>query len=145
MGKLVYAVAADGSEWSDRAAERAINLAKITGASVMFITVIPYSGFTPINAMELDHIPEMRKEQEASAKDDILAPLKERYGDSGVEVTTEFHWGHPVEVIRDRIKAEKVNMIFVGRRGRSRLADLVLGSVANNLAHTVGVPIVLVP
>jgi len=145
MSKLSYLVAVDGSEWSERGTEYAITLAKQTNANVRLVTVIPYSGFTPINAMELDHIPEMRKEQEASAKNDILAPLMERFGDSGVEVTTEFHWGHPVEVIRGRIKSEKANMIFVGRRGRSRLADLVLGSVANNLAHTVGVPIVLVP
>ncbi|MEX0300669.1 MAG: universal stress protein, partial [Kordiimonas sp.] len=42
-------------------------------------------------------------------------------------------------------KETKANLIFVGRRGRSRIADLVLGSVANSLAHTVGKPIVLVP
>jgi nucleotide-binding universal stress UspA family protein len=36
-------------------------------------------------------------------------------------------------------------MLFVGRQGRSQIVDLLLGSVANKLAHHVGIPIVLVP
>jgi nucleotide-binding universal stress UspA family protein len=145
MKKPIYIVALDGSEWSDRAAEWAVKLAKQTGASVKFITVISYSGFQFVNAMEYDYIPEMRKEQEREAKDDILAPVIAKYNDSGVPIVGEYYWGHPVEVIREQIKKEKADMFFAGRRGRSRISDLVLGSVSNSLAHTVGIPIVLVP
>ena len=45
----------------------------------------------------------------------------------------------------ERQKKKKASMVVVGRRGRSSIADLVLGSVANSLAHTLGVPVVLVP
>lgn len=34
------------------------------------------------------------------------------------------------------------NMLFIGR---SRVMDMLLGRVANKLAHRVGLPIVLVP
>ena len=143
--RQLYLVAIDGSEWGTRAAECAVRLAKQTGASVRLITVIPWSGYTPMTLDEVAHRPIEKQEEENFARDSILNPILEKHGDSGVDISCEFSWGHPVELIRKVAKKEKATMIFVGRRGRSRLADLVLGSVANSLAHTAGVPIVLVP
>ena len=134
MGDLTYLVAVDGSEYGNRAAERAINLAKKTGAEVCFITVIT------MNAPTLDGEAVEKIEQ-----DNVLHPLVKRYEKSGVTIKTELHWGDPAKTIHNCAKKNHANMVFVGRRGRSRLADLVLGSVANALAHSVGVPIVLVP
>ena len=94
---------------------------------------------------EMAHRPVEKHEEENTARGSVLAPLLERHGNSGVDVSSEFSWGHPVDLIRDAAKKDKAAMVFVGRRGRSRVADLVLGSVANSLAHTLGVPIVLVP
>lgn len=145
MPKQVYLVALDGSEWGERAAMRAVNLAQQTDAKVVLLTVIPWSGFTPMTLEEIAQRPLEKKEEEAAARDKILKPVADKYADTGVEIETVFNWGHPVEQIHAYAKANKIQMIFVGRRGRSRIADLVLGSVANSLAHTVGVPIVLVP
>lgn len=141
----LYIVAVDGSEWASRAADQAIRQAEKTGAEVKLVTVIPWSGYQPLTLDEMAHRPVEKKEEEQTAKDTILGPILEKHKDSDVNITTEFHWGHPVKVIQDRAKAEKANYVFVGRRGRSRIADLVLGSVANSLAHSLGVPIVLVP
>lgn len=145
MGKLVYLVAVDGSEWSDRAAERAIDLAKKTTAEVLFVTAAQWSKYQPLYVAEISPVPQDTAEQEAKERSEILEPLLARYADSGVNIRGEFFWGHPVEILQKQIKKEQANMIFVGRRGRSRIADLVLGSVANSLAHTVGIPLVLVP
>ena len=145
MSKHLYLVAVDGSEWSERATERAVNLAKQTGAQVRLITVIPWSGFQPMTLDEMAHRPLEKTDEEKHARADILGSLLERFADSGVKLSGEFFWGHPVDVIQKHAKKEHANMIFVGRRGRSRIADLVLGSVANSLAHCAGVPIVLVP
>ena len=145
MSKQTYLVALDGSEWGERAADRAITLAKQTGASVSLLTVIPWSGFTPMTMEEIAQRPLDKKEEEATAQEKILKPVLDKHAESGVSLTSVLTWGHPVEEVHKYAKKEKVHMIFVGRRGRSRIADLVLGSVANSLAHTVGVPIVLVP
>jgi len=146
MGKpQLYLVAVDGSEWGERAAQKAVALAKQTGAEVRFVTVIPWSGIQPISIEEITARPLEKAGEEARARAEILDPIVAANKDSGVNITTEFHWGHPVDVLRARIKEEKAAMIFVGRRGRSRVADLLLGSVANSLAHTAGIPIVLVP
>ena len=145
MSKQLYIVAVDGSEWGERAAERAVHLAEQTGARVRLLSVIPWSGFQPMTLDEMAHRPLEKKEEEKTAHDEILQPLVDKYKDSGVDIEGEFYWGHPVEVIRKKIQEEHAHMVFAGRRGRSRIADLVLGSVANSLAHTVGIPIVLVP
>jgi len=141
----LYLVAVDGSEWGNRAADNAVRLAAQTGAKVQLITVIPWSGFQPMTLDEMAHRPVEKHEEENIARASILTPILKKYADSGVDISSEFHWGHPVQMVHDIAKKEKATMIFVGRRGRSRIADLVLGSVANSLAHTVGVPIVLVP
>lgn len=141
----LYLVAVDGSEWGNRAAGHAVRLAKQTGAKVRFITAIPWSGYMPMTLDEMAHRPVEKLEEEKTATEKVLAPLMKEHGDSGVDISSEFSWGHPVDLIRDAAKKEKAAMVFVGRRGRSRIADLVLGSVANSLAHTLGVPIVLVP
>lgn len=141
----LYLVAVDGSEWGERAANRAVRLAHETGASVHFISVIPWSGFQPISMEELMNRPLIKEEEESHAHETIVGPLMEKHADSGVALEMSLHWGSPVEKIHAAAKTEKAEMVFVGRRGRSRIADLLLGSVANGLAHSLGVPIVLVP
>ncbi len=145
MSKQTYIVAVDGSEWGSRAADFAVKQAKIAGASVVFITVIPWSGFTPMTMDEIAHRPIDKQLEEDAADAGVLTPLMEKHGNSGVPITKELHWGDPRDVIAERIKALHAVQVFAGRRGRSRLSDLILGSVANSLAHYVGIPITLVP
>ncbi len=145
MSKKVYLVGVDGSEWSDRATERAVNLAADTGAEVHLIHGIDWSAYQPMPISEIATRPADKKEEARQAEEFILKPLLEKYADKGVNIQSEFDWGHPVEIISAAIKDQKANMVFMGRRGRSRIADMLLGSVANRIAHRVGVPIVLVP
>lgn len=145
MTKMIYLVAVDGSEWSDRAAERAISIAQKTDAEVHFISVLQWSKYKPLYVAEFSPPPQDTSEQEAAERKDLLDPLEEKYADSGVKIKSHLYWGHPAEVIKEQAKKSHANMIFVGRRGRSKVADLLLGSVANSLSHTAGVPIVLVP
>ncbi len=141
----LYLVAVDGSEWGNRAADHAISMAKQTGAKVRLITVIPWSGYQPLTVEEIVNRPLEKEQEEKRAREDILDPVVDKHKDSGVAISSEFFWGHPVDVVRKQAKEEKATQVFIGRRGRSRVADLILGSVANSLAHSLGVPIVLVP
>lgn len=145
MVQFVYLVAVDGSEWSDRAAARAVTLAESTGAEICFATVIPRPDTVPYTHELIPLTPEEEKSGEEFARTNILDPLQERFSETDAKVTYELFWGHPAKVLHEQAKAKHVNMIFVGRRGRSRVSDLLLGSVANSLAHTAGVPVVLVP
>jgi len=145
MAKVEYLVAVDGSEWSDRAAGWAISLAQQTGAEVCFVTALEEFKHQPLYVTMLSAPPKDLSAVEQQMRKDILAPLEEKYADSGVATSSEILSGHPSEVIKNLAKKRRPKMIVAGRRGRSKVADLVLGSVANSLAHTASVPGVLVP
>jgi len=145
MKKLLYLVAVDGSEWSQRAVERAVQLAMQTNASVTLLTVKDWSYLQPMILEGVAPRVIDQAAEEQNTRDNVLAPLIEKYSHLDVEMSAELLWGDPSVVIREQIKALHANMLFVGRQGRSRLADILLGSVANKLAHQAGIPIVLVP
>lgn len=145
MTKPLYLVAVDGSEWGSRAAERAIHLAQKSHAKVKLLTVMELGSLQPwvvegVTAEILD-----KETEESNTIDTVLTPLIEKYSDLNVPITTQLIWGDPVTVIHEQVKEMHANMLFIGRQGRSRFTDILLGSVANKLAHRVGVPIVLVP
>ena len=146
MKNHLYIVGIDGSDWSERAAERAVNLAESTGAKVKLLYVMnDLSGVQPVGIGAIA-VPVIDKDQEEkNVIDHVLTPLVAKLASSDVDVDSEFIWGDPAEIIQKQVKDGHANMLFVGRRGRSRFADILLGSVANKLAHSIGVPIVLVP
>ena len=145
MSTLNYIVGIDGSEWSERAVERAVNLAKSTNAQVRLVYVLDYSSLSPFTVEAIVPPTPNQEQTELEVKKQTLEPLLNRFADSGVEVIAECVWGEPVATIHEQIKEHSTNMLFLGRRGRSRIANLILGSVANKLAHYTGVPVVLVP
>tara|TARA_R110001583_G_scaffold9233_1_gene43903 strand:+ start:381 stop:818 length:438 start_codon:yes stop_codon:yes gene_type:complete len=145
MTRPLYLVAVDGSEFGERAAERAINLAEQIGAKVKLITVMDWSY---LQTQVIDGVAPPLLDpttQEDNVTNRVLTPLVTKYHNSTVDITTELVWGVPVEVILEQVKKSHANLLFVGRHGRSRIVDILLGSVANQLAHRVGIPIILVP
>lgn len=145
MHKLLYLVGVDGSEWSNRAVERAVRLAQKTGASVKLVYVITWQEFQPMMIEGVAPPPLDKKQIEGDVNKKILQPSIDKFKAEKVDLSSEYIWGEPVDVLLQQVNDYHVNMLFVGRRGRSRFADILLGSVANKLAHCIGVPIVLVP
>lgn len=145
MSKSLYLVAVDGSEWAERAAQRAIKLASETGARVKLLNIIDALSVEPL-IVEGHVLSGLIKDNENERVDrELFQPLLLRGQELGVEIEGESLWGDAVDLILSKVKQERANMLFVGRRGRSVFADMLLGSVANKLAHQAGVPIVLVP
>lgn len=145
MHKHLYLVGVDGSEWSERAVKRAVLLAKQTDANVHIVHVITWQEFQPV-MVEGIAPPMLDKTQiENDVNQRIIQPLIDKNKSESVLLTGEYLWGEPVEILHEYVKDHHAFMLFVGRRGRSRFLDILVGSVANKLAHQTGVPIVLVP
>jgi|TARA_R110000803_G_scaffold136893_1_gene203939 nucleotide-binding universal stress UspA family protein len=142
---ILYLVAVDGSDCSLRAADRAVNLAKQTHASVTFLTVKDWSYLQPMVLEGAAPIILDQAAEELHTRTHVLVPLIEKYQDSDLEIKAELVWGDPSSEIQTKIKELRANMLFIGRQGRSRIADILLGSIANKLAHQADIPIVLVP
>ena len=64
---------------------------------------------------------------------------------SSVEVQLVAESGSASEVIRHAADEPDVELVVVGTRGRSRLAEMVLGSVSHTVSHLCSKPVVIVP
>jgi nucleotide-binding universal stress UspA family protein len=145
MSKFLYIVGIDGSEYSERAVERAIHLAKKTGDRVKLIYVLTWSRVQPFMYEGIAPPMLTKEEEENLVECEVIKPMLKKYNHLNVQVDSECIWGDPAEVIKKCVKEEHANMLFLGRRGRSPFVDALLGSVSNKLAHNIGIPIVLVP
>ena len=145
MGKILYIVGIDGSEYSQRAAERAINLAQKVNAEVYFLAVVQWSKYQPLYVADFEAPPRDTSKEEELERKNLLEPLEKKFESSGVKIRSKLIWGLAEDVIKEQAKTEHANMIFVGRRGRSKILNLIIGSVSTSLAHSAGIPVVLVP
>lgn len=145
MANSLYLVGVDGSEPSQRAVEFAAKQAAKTGAAVLLANIVHWSGYTPLSVGEAMRRPLDKKEEERIATQEVLAPLKKAAEKHGVTVETHHTWGHPAQVLRSLANERQAEMVVVGRRGHSNLAELILGSVSNSIVHMSDVPVVVVP
>ncbi|NEO26944.1 MAG: universal stress protein, partial [Kamptonema sp. SIO4C4] len=66
-----------------------------------------------------------------------LKPYYQKAADAGVQVEMQCQVGSPGPLIRDLAKKWEADLIIMGRRGRSGLAEVLLGSVSNYVLHHV--------
>lgn len=145
MTKHLYIVGIDGSVCSERAAERAINIAEKSGDRVKLVYVLNWLAVQPLMYGSIAPPISSKEEEETRIEKNVIKPLLKKYKDLNLQLDSELIWGEPVEMLLKKIKDEHANMLFLGRRGRSTFIDVILGSVTNKLSHCVGIPIVLVP
>lgn len=147
MSDLLYLVAVDGSDSAKRAATKAIGLAEKCGAKVKILTVMDLSYIQPVMMRyEINTGPIFNeKEEEEHIIERVITPVLDEHKSSTVDISSELLTGDPTEVILEQVNMINADMVFVGRQGKSRVVDILLGSVANKLSHRIDVPIVLVP
>jgi nucleotide-binding universal stress UspA family protein len=76
----------------------------------------------------------------------VLAHAKQGAQRAGVsDVEVHAGWGDPAEVIIETARRQQVDAIVMGRRGRGRLAGLLLGSVSQKVASLAPCVVILVP
>ena len=140
-----FLVAIDGSKASHRALETAIELAKAMGGQIHLMHVVHWSGYVPIGVEDAYHRPLDRKKEEKHAQEDIIAPAMTRLSEAGITAESSYTWGNPAHEVKKEAEKLKADMIVVGRKGRSNIAEMSVGSVSNAIAHIAPVPVVLVP
>ena len=141
----LYLLAVDGSTASKRALAKAIELTKAGDAKLIIAHIIPWSGYTPIGVAEAYARPLEKKQEEERAYDEVLQPAMTEARGAGIEFEEVHTWGSPAKAIKDLADERGVDTIIVGRKGRSNIGDLLVGSVANALAHTAPCSVLIVP
>ena len=69
--------------------------------------------------------------------------ILQRAKDLGVEIETDIAVGHPVEQIVHRAETDRVDLIVLGRRGKSRFAQMLVGSTAEKVLRYAHCPVMV--
>ena len=140
-----FLVAVDGSEGSQRAAEYAAERAKASKAKLILAYIIEWSPYSFHTPEELAERHKRREEEIERAQSSILDPVVISLKDKDIDADTVVHHGHPSETLIELARDRNATQIFIGRKGESRIASLLFGSVAGSLVQTSPVPVTVVP
>ena len=133
MSYQVIVVGTDGSSRAAMALREALELAKLSGATLHAVNAIPPSvgaGFADSHQAQIA-VNEM-KEQAEQIKIRVLEE-GQRQG-----VTIEFHnlgANDPADALIDFANKVSADLVVVGNRGMSGMKRFVLGSVPNKVSH----------
>ena len=140
----VILVAVDGSDAAQRAAQRAADLARLAGAQLLVLTVVrPPEGWWGLEGSP--PTPEAFSTAVAAGRKEVLDKVMSSLDTAGIEVRTLEEIGEPATVIAAVAGQESADVLVVGRRGAGLVERLMIGSVADRLAHTSPCPVMIVP
>lgn len=137
-------VGLDGSEYSLKALEFAIDLAKKYGSPLILVHVVMRQIYA-INPPEAGILAgtAIVRELEAEGKT-ILAKGEETVEARGVPVEVRLKQGVPAEELLRAAADEKADLIVLGSRGLSQVKAFLLGSVSDKVSHHAKCPTLIV-
>jgi nucleotide-binding universal stress UspA family protein len=136
-------LATDGSESARRATVVAAELSRVTGSRLSILTV---GGEITDEVRQFASAEGSIADALEGLSNQILHQAKDMAGKAGaVAVDTRSGWGDPAQAIIEIARRERMDAIVVGRRGRGRLAGLLLGSVSQKLVSLAPCAVVVVP
>ncbi len=113
-------------------------LARLTGARLTLVHVA--DGFMARNQkrLGLDESPEMRDDR------DYLGRRAAELAAEGFKVDAILECGEPADHILAIAEREQCDLIAMSTHGHRFLSDLILGSVAEQVRHRTGIPVLLI-
>lgn len=136
-------VAVDGSPAAENAARVGVTLAAQGGKVTLATVVRPPEGWWGVGGAP--PTPEAMSIAITRARSEVLDPLAATLDASDCEIDTMEEIGDPASVLLDLVGRLDADVLVVGRRGSSLVERLMLGSVADRLAHEATCPVLIVP
>jgi nucleotide-binding universal stress UspA family protein len=128
----------DGSAQSEKATESALALAQSLDSSLLIFAVARPP--EPATMVELDAMLDDAREH----FEEQFKKIIQRAKGLGVEMQTDIAVGHPVEQIVHRAETDHVDLIVLGRRGKSRWEKMLVGSTAEKVLRYAHCPVMVV-
>ncbi len=133
----------DGSEHSERAVERGIELAKLCGAKVTGIHVV--QDYRMMMAAEgwVSTVSEEKEEEQARERATSFLSFVQKTADvAGVPCETVIAKNlHPYDAIVDTANERGCDLIVMTARNRKGLAAVLMGSEASRVLHRSSIPV----
>jgi len=125
---------------SARALDWAAAAARRSDARLGIVWVMPSATAWELAAVQVD--PDKRRRQMLRTLHEACA---DRLGTSSTPYDARVVEGSPTSVLRQDASSQHALLLVVGASHRGAIGDLVVGSVAHDLAHDAPVPVVVVP
>jgi nucleotide-binding universal stress UspA family protein len=147
----------DGSDMSDKALDKAVEIAKLVNNSkIIIIHVIPEIP-TPIFLKEIrssktgaritfsEYMESLYEQMESEIKEK-LKERKEKYSKSGLDLEIYITVGKPTDKILEYSNDIKVDLVVIGSIGVTGISKFFkgLGSVSRNVSEKVSCPVLIV-
>jgi nucleotide-binding universal stress UspA family protein len=132
-------VAIDGSECSDRAFTKALELAVLANAR---ITALAVEGPLPAYAATIGEVDEVIREKDIFFNALAIKATQQAEA-AGLELEVEIRPGHPAELISQVATDGRYDLIVLGYRGHF-LRTHLLGSTADRVAGHAPCPVMIV-
>jgi nucleotide-binding universal stress UspA family protein len=146
----------DGSTLAEEALKHATEIAKRFHSEILLVRVVGPGGVAALmspagmladpsmgTAMEAEILAEAHDEEIAAAHEYIDSMVKKMTA-LELKVQGEVMEGHPAEAIMHFAHKERADLIVLTTHGRTGLARMVMGSVADQLVRQCGCPVLLV-
>lgn len=137
-------VGVDGSEQSLEAARRAVSLARRFGARLLITTVVrPPEGWWGIGGAPPS--PDVFAAAVVEGRRRILDQAEAELELDGIDYETVEEIGDPATQLAEVCRVEEADLLVVGRRGAGLVERIVVGSVADRVAHAAPCSVLTVP
>ena len=132
----------DFSHHAEAAVKSAFELADQFGATVHLLHVLaePVTAIAPEPIVVAAPPPEFYKEAEKSCLD-ALQKLVDEIGRPSVKVEKKVLWGSSVDGVLEYAAKNGIDLIVISTHGRSGLAHVLLGSVAESIVRHATCPV----
>jgi nucleotide-binding universal stress UspA family protein len=130
--------ALDGSPCADQGLERALELARSTGAELLLVYVADFHAAMRLGTHYGEALGELRREGE-----EILGRARDKAAARGVEARALLLTGRAAPLIMEAAREEKADLVVLGSTGRGRVGRF-LGSVSLQVARESPVDVLIV-
>jgi nucleotide-binding universal stress UspA family protein len=136
-------VAVDGSSNSLRAVRYAIKLAKQLRSKTS-VTLVNVHDDDPLSIVKMHVGNKVVRDYLIEMSEKELKPALKILDRSQVKHSCIIELGHVATMICKIAKSEKMDLIILGAKGRSTIADVVLGSVSQRVSVIANQPVLLI-
>jgi len=129
-------VGTDGSDTAAQAVNQAIELARLTGATLSLVSAYQPAPGRRVQAEQAGAPADVQ--YEIGPREDVNIVLDAAAADAkgqGIEVQTHPVEGDPADAILNVAEEAKADLIVVGNKGMTGARRYLLGSVPNNVSH----------
>lgn len=134
-------VPTDGSEYSRRAFQKAVEMAGFLNASIILLHVV----YTPeALGYVLTGSATVVQEQLDINGEETVNVTQQNINTNGVFVESRIRSGYPAIEILEEIKAETIDLVIMGNRGYGPIAGSLLGSVSQKVLLKASCPVMIV-